>query len=91
MWVFSVRGSSRRSRVDNPAPARVWESMQMDWRLFLLALGLALVIEGAVYFLGAERVRPALKLLAERPAGDLRKLGLTAIILGLLLIYFVRA
>ncbi len=77
--------------MDNPAPARVWEPMQLDWRLFLLALGLAFVLEGAVYFIGAERMRPVLKLLAERPAGDLRKLGLTAIILGLLLIYFVRA
>ena len=65
--------------------------MHLDWRLFLLALGLAFVLEGAVYFLGAERMRPVFKLLAERPAKDLRKLGLTAIILGLLLIYFVRS
>lgn len=65
--------------------------MHLDWRLFLLALGLAFVLEGVVYFLGAERVRPVLRLLSERPAGDLRKLGLTAIILGLLLIYFIRA
>lgn len=65
--------------------------MHFDWKFFLAALGLAFVLEGSVYFLGAERLRPVLRLLAERPAADLRKLGLTAIILGLLLIYFVRS
>jgi len=65
--------------------------MQFDWRVFVAAVGLAFIMEGAVYFLGAERMRPMLLRLIQRPASDLRKLGLTALILGLLLVALARS
>lgn len=64
--------------------------MQFDWTYFVAAAGLAFIFEGAVYFLGADKMPPLLKLLSERPPSDLRKLGLAAIILGLLLVYMAR-
>lgn len=66
-------------------------NMHFDWELFISALGLAFVLEGAFYTLGANKLPPILRLLAERPPSELRKLGLTALILGLLLVYFARS
>lgn len=65
--------------------------MNIDWSFLLAALGLAFIIEGIPYFLFAERMPLILLSLAERHPGTLRKLGLTAMILGLLLILFGRS
>jgi uncharacterized protein len=65
--------------------------MEFNWKLFVAALGLAFILEGCVYFLAADKLPAVLRLLSERPPSDLRKLGLTAIILGLLLVYFIKA
>jgi hypothetical protein len=54
-------------------------------------LGLAFIIEGMPYFLWAERMPRVLKLLAESPVSSLRRLGVTAILAGLLLIYIARS
>ncbi|THB67644.1 MAG: DUF2065 domain-containing protein [Desulfovibrio sp.] len=57
--------------------------MDIDWRLVLMAAGLAFVFEGLPYFLFAERMPSLLKMLAEQRPGSLRLLGLLAIFLGL--------
>uniref|UniRef100_I2Q4B1 DUF2065 domain-containing protein n=1 Tax=Desulfovibrio sp. U5L TaxID=596152 RepID=I2Q4B1_9BACT len=65
--------------------------MQFDWKLFLTALGLAFILEGLPYFLGAEKMPVVLRALAERRPGELRALGMTAIVAGLALIFVLRA
>lgn len=56
-------------------------------KLFLSALGLALVLEGAPYFLAPEKMRESLRLLAEQSPALLRFAGLAGMLLGLLLCY----
>ncbi|KAB1442719.1 DUF2065 domain-containing protein [Pseudodesulfovibrio senegalensis] len=65
--------------------------MNIDWTLILSALGLALVIEGIPYFIFADRMPRVLRTLAEQPPRNLRILGLTAAILGLLVIWLARS
>ncbi|MCM0756560.1 DUF2065 domain-containing protein [Desulfovibrio aminophilus] len=65
--------------------------MHFDWTIFFIALGLAFVIEGLPYFLFAEHMPRILVALAERPPRHLRIMGLTAIILGVLLVSFGRS
>lgn len=64
--------------------------MNIDWQFLLGAFGLALALEGAVYFLFAERMPRMLAMLAEQGAGALRGMGLAAMLLGILLLYLVR-
>lgn len=64
--------------------------MHINWDLFFSALGLALVLEGIPYFLWAERMPSVLRLLASKSPASLRKMGLTSILFGLLLIYFCK-
>jgi len=65
--------------------------MQIDWKLFLTALGLAFILEGLPYFLAAEKMPEVLRALAGRRPRELRTLGLTAMLVGLLLIFVLRA
>ncbi|MFZ5811343.1 MAG: DUF2065 domain-containing protein [Thermodesulfobacteriota bacterium] len=65
--------------------------MDFDWKTFVTALGLAFILEGLPYFLAAEKMPKVLRLLSERPASELRRLGITAILAGLLTIYLVRS
>ena len=65
--------------------------MSIDWSVFLSALGLAFIIEGAPYFLWAEKMPKVLLFLAQSPASGLRRLGVTAILAGLLLIYIAQS
>jgi uncharacterized protein len=65
--------------------------MHIDWKLFLTALGLAFILEGLPYFVAAEKMPTVLRALAERRPRELRTLGLTAILAGLLLIFVLRA
>lgn len=65
--------------------------MNFDWQTFVTALGLAFILEGLPYFLFAEKMPKVLRVLSERPALELRRLGLTAILAGLLTIYLVRS
>jgi uncharacterized protein len=64
--------------------------MHFDWTLFLMALGLAFLFEGLPYFIFAERMPLLLLTLAGRPPRALRALGLTAMILGVLLMLLGR-
>jgi len=59
----------------------------MDLPLFIKALGLAFIIEGIPYFLFAEKMPQVLEQLLDKSPGFLRKLGLTALLSGLVLIY----
>jgi len=59
----------------------------MNFALFIKALGLAFILEGIPYFLFAERMPDILQRLLEKPPGSLRKLGLSALLFGLVLIY----
>ena len=65
--------------------------MHFDWKLFLTALGLAFILEGLPYFLAAEKMPEVLRALSERRPGELRSLGITAILAGLLVIFVLRA
>lgn len=65
--------------------------MNIDWTLILSALGLALVIEGVPYFMFAERMPRVLRTLSEQTPRNLRIVGLTAAILGLLVIWLARS
>lgn len=65
--------------------------MHIDWRHVLTALGLALIFEGIPYFLTAERMPRMLLWLATRPPYTLRRLGLAAMLGGLLLIYIAQS
>ncbi|NJB68218.1 hypothetical protein GGQ74_001891 [Desulfobaculum xiamenense] len=65
--------------------------MQFDWKLFTAAIGLAFVFEGVFYALAANHMQRILRALADRPPSELRTLGLTAAILGLLLVWFARS
>jgi uncharacterized protein len=61
--------------------------MQFDLAFFLCALGLAFVLEGIPYFIWAEKMPKFLETMSRQPTSTLRRLGLTAIIIGVLIIY----
>ena len=63
------------------------ENMQFDLAFFLCALGLAFILEGIPYFIWAEKMPRFLETMSRQPPSSLRRLGLTAIVLGLLAIY----
>lgn len=63
----------------------------MNFSLLLCVLGLALILEGLPYFLFAEKMPSILQMLIEQPPSALRKLGVGAILLGLVLVYFGRS
>lgn len=65
--------------------------MHFEWKLFLTALGLAFVLEGLPYFLAAEKMPEVLRALSERQPRELRALGVTAIVVGLAVVFLVRA
>ncbi len=62
----------------------------MDWQLLLLALGLALIIEGLPYFLFPEGTLRTLRRLESLGPEAARFLGLAALIGGLVLLYVGR-
>lgn len=64
--------------------------MTFDMQLLLAALGLALILEGIPYFLWSEKMPEYLRFLSERPPSTLRKMGLAAIIAGLLALALAR-
>jgi uncharacterized protein len=58
---------------------------------FLCVLGMVFIIEGLPYFVFPEKVKSYIMKLQEMPDSVLRILGLSAIITGLILIYFGRS
>ncbi len=57
------------------------------WQIILAAVGLVLVIEGAVYFALPDVSRNLLKMLLEARVESLRRIGMIAVALGLGLIW----
>jgi len=57
---------------------------------FLCVLGMVFIIEGIPYFAFPHKVKSYIMKLQEMPDSVLRVLGLSAIITGLILIYFGR-
>ena len=56
-------------------------------KLFLSALGLALILEGAPYFLAPEKMQGTLRLIVEQSPSMLRFAGLVAMLVGLSICY----
>ncbi len=57
-------------------------------KLFFCALGLAFVMEGMIYFLFPSYLKNFLEKIYEMSPSVIRSLGLTAMIFGLIIIYF---
>lgn len=57
-------------------------------KYFLCVLGMVFVVEGLPYFAFPEKVKAYLSKIQEMPPSTLRLLGLSAIIAGLVLVYF---
>ncbi|GAB7079070.1 hypothetical protein JCM14635_07430 [Megalodesulfovibrio paquesii] len=64
--------------------------MALDMQTLGQAAGLALLMEGAMYFLFAERMPDMLRQLAELSPGWLRGLGGAAMLLGLALVFLFK-
>jgi uncharacterized protein YjeT (DUF2065 family) len=60
-------------------------------KYLLSVLGMVFVLEGLPYFAFPEKVRAYLLKLQEMPDSTLRFLGMSAIITGLVLVYFGRS
>ena len=58
---------------------------------FLCVLGMVFIIEGLPYFAFPDKVKTYMMKLQEMPDSTLRVLGLSAIITGLVLVYFGRS
>ncbi len=65
--------------------------MALDWHTLGQAAGLAVLLEGAVYFLFAERMPAVLRQLAESPPMVLRILGAVAMAIGLALVFLFKS
>jgi uncharacterized protein YjeT (DUF2065 family) len=62
----------------------------MYWQEILTAVALVLVIEGMLPFVGPGRYRQLVAQIARLGDNQLRTFGLTSMIAGLLLLFFVR-
>jgi uncharacterized protein len=58
---------------------------------FLCVLGMVFIIEGLPYFAFPDKVKSYIMKLQELPDSILRALGLSAIVTGLILMYFGRS
>ena len=67
-------------------PVFLW----LMWQEFFTAIALLLVIEGILPFLNPRGFRDTMRQIAELDEALLRKLGLMAMLLGLILLYLVR-
>lgn len=61
----------------------------MMWHELLVALALVLVMEGMLPFLSPDRVRNTLKRIVLLDNKQLRFIGLTSMLIGVLLLYLV--
>jgi hypothetical protein len=59
-------------------------------KYFLCVLGMVFIIEGLPYFLFPEKLKIYLLKITPMPAATLRFLGISAMIFGLILLYFGR-
>lgn len=66
-------------------------SMQFDAPLFFTALGLAFVLEGLPWALFPQGMRRVMQSLTLGPAEMLRRMGLAAVGIGMLVVWLARA
>ena len=62
----------------------------MIWSDLFAALALVLILEGVMPFVNPRGTRRTLDLVSKMPDGQLRTVGLVSMIVGLVLLYFVR-
>lgn len=62
----------------------------MDWTDLLSALGLMLILEGLLPFASPSSWRNMMKQVSAAPDNNLRGIGAVSMIVGLLILYFVR-
>lgn len=62
----------------------------MQWEFVLAAIALVLILEGLVALLGPDLARRMMLRMVELPTVQLRMMGLIAVTLGVLLLYFMR-
>jgi uncharacterized protein len=60
-------------------------------KYFLCVLGMVLIVEGMPYFVFPERMKCWVARMAEMPDGQLRKVGIAVMALGLALVYLGRS
>lgn len=65
--------------------------MELEWRDFATALGLAIVLEGLLYAVLPGRMRGLMQQVLDESPQTLRKLGLSAACIGLFLVWVVRS
>jgi len=56
-------------------------------KFFLCVIGMVLIIEGLPYFTFPDKIKSYLIMIYETPGRTLRMLGLSAVIIGLFLVY----
>lgn len=61
----------------------------MDY--FLCVIGMVLIIEGLPYLVFPEKLKPYLIKISSLPDNNLRAIGISAVIFGLMLLYFGRS
>ncbi len=61
-----------------------------DWTDFLTALGLVFILEGTVYALFPVKVQEMMRLATELPSQTLRNFGIGALIVGAIIVWFIR-
>lgn len=62
----------------------------MNWADLWAALALVLVLEGLIPFVSPRGYKNMVQQMAAMPAQNLRSIGLVLMIVGLLLLYFIR-
>jgi uncharacterized protein YjeT (DUF2065 family) len=60
-------------------------------KYFLCVLGMVFIIEGLPYFIFPEKLKIYLAKIITMPESNLRFLGISAMIIGLILLYFGRS
>jgi uncharacterized protein YjeT (DUF2065 family) len=64
--------------------------MHFQWKIFIAALGLALILEGTPWFLSPEAAKRYVSMLLGFRSASLRVLGLTLLLAGLALVALSR-
>ena len=58
-----------------------------EMRYFICVMGMVMIDEGLPYFAFPDKMKLVLRKLLEMPDGDLRKIGIMLMVVGLLLVY----
>jgi len=61
----------------------------VNWQALLTAFALLLILEGLLPFVSPSSIKKVYKTMMETPESTLRKIGLTSIVAGLVLLYLI--